>query len=179
MILTGRGKRLERRKRWWKNFQRWNMYVQMGKRISGPSRKKQRTLTRLQILKARIRHLSQSWMQTATLIRHASWQVSATARIPMMNFIEKRWNIFSRSSHRLMSKWKSSMRVIWSLLTEQSLKKSLEKFIPDRQRTKSGLPIRVMPICRSRRTSWFRSISRLQRHRLQIFTENSLDSMVC
>ena len=61
----------------------------------------------------------------------------------------------------------------------ESLKKSLEKFIPDRQRTKSGLPIRVMPICRSRRTSWFRSISRLQRNRLQIFTENSLDSMVC
>ena len=66
-----------------------------------------------------------------------------------------------------------------SYLTEQSLKKSSEKFIPDRQRTKSGLPIRVMPICRSRRTNWFRSISRLQRHRLQIFTENSLDSMVC
>ena len=61
----------------------------------------------------------------------------------------------------------------------ESLKKSSEKFIPDRQRTKSGLPIRVMPICRSRRTSWFKSISRLQRHRLQIFTENSLDSMVC
>ena len=26
------------------------------------------------------------------------------ARIPMMNSIKKRWNIFSRSSHRLMSK---------------------------------------------------------------------------
>ena len=32
-----------------------------------------------------------------------------------------------------------------SFSTEQSLKKSLEKFIPDRQRTKSGLPIRVTP----------------------------------
>lgn len=59
------------------------------------------------------------------------------------------------------------------------LEKSSEKFIPDRQRTKSGLPIRVMPICRSKRTNWFRSISRLQRHRLQIFMENSLGSMVC
>ena len=32
----------------------------------------------------------------------------------------------------------------------------------------------VMPICESRRTSWFRSISRLQQHRLQIFTGEQL-----
>ena len=62
------------------------------------------------------------------------------------------------------------------------MKKFYESYLKSSYRTeleKSGLPIRVMPICRSRRTNWFRSISRLQRHRLQIFTENSLDSMVC